>query len=351
MCVQYEGCTLNKFAYNKFAYVVSGVILIAAVYYFNVEFSSGEEDWNQSSSYADESGFSQDQGLFAWRKVPFGRELCVSDCGPREKKPEVNHYPIPKRIDIGHIEGKGVGYDRGYTHFTTIIGPEYQLGKFLPLVSLGAAVFDDGKWFAEAGFIGRYLPKSMCEVFGFNLFYDFRQGRWGNFNQVGGGLEVLNKRWELHTNAGFSVGTNKHSKRRVFHYIGPFEIENKETQFSARFSFDFKAGYYVVNSRNFQLYAQAGPYYFSMPFGEHAWGGQAMLRPQYKDYLFVELSVSSDRVFDTNYQVNVILSLPLYHYSKALKNKRGPCGMSNRQIYQPVDPMIKLDKKCCWDFD
>ena len=93
--------------------------------------------------------------------------------GKIPERRRTNPYPIPKRIDLGHIEGKGVGYDTGYTKLSMIMGPEYRLGHHMTLLDLRGVVFDDGKFAANAGFIGRYLPKSACAVFGWNLSTTF----------------------------------------------------------------------------------------------------------------------------------------------------------------------------------
>lgn len=268
-----------------------------------------------------------------------------------ERPRRVNPYPIPKRIDISHIEGKGIGYETGYTKLGVIFGPEYRLGHFLPLVDVEAAVLDNGTVDAGVGFIGRYIPKKLCEIFGFNISYGFRQGKLGSYQQVSGGLEVLNKRWELHTSVYVPVGVKMHKRTCQFDdFIGDFYAVRRHYEF-ANYAFDINAGYYFVNGKYFQLYASAGPYYISGKFHHSAVGGKVMLRPQYRDYLAVEFSASHDHIFKTIYQVNVVFTIPLYHYSSSLKNKKGPCGIPNRQIYQSTDPDIVLQEKCCWRFN
>ena len=262
----------------------------------------------------------------------------------------VNPYFIPKWLQAGHSEGKGVGYDVGYTKVVAVLGPEYRIGSFLPLLQVGGLVFDDGKAAATVGLLGRYLPNSFCEIFGLDLFYDFRQGRLGNFNQLSGGIEVLGRRWEFHSMASFLINKSSHSRTHRFdRYDGPYHAQVKDVEVALN-HVDVDVGYYPVYFKNFQIYASVGPYYLYDRFGTRAWGGKALVRPQYRDSISVELSVSHDHLFDTVYEVNVVLSLPLYTFSSALKNKKGPGGIPNRQIYQPVDPMIRLGGcRCCWN--
>jgi hypothetical protein len=264
---------------------------------------------------------------------------------PGETSRRVNPYPIPKRIDFGHIEGKGIGYDRGYTQMSIVLGPEYRIGHGIALLDLRGVIFDDGKLAANIGMIGRFLPKFFCEVFGVNIFYDFREGKLGNFNQISGGFEMLHRRWELHMSARAPVGVTKHIKKCVFDdYIGPFREVCKTRQIALN-AFDLDVGYYFVKAKDFQFYVAAGPYYLSGASNSSALGGRAVLRPQFTDYFAVEFSVSHDRIYETIYQLNAIFSLPLYKFSPVLNKKRGPCRTTNRQIYQPIGRDVILRKK------
>ena len=354
---------------KKLIFVLSGVVIVGGMYapfnFFTGSPAPVVSDYRESIKSKNLIGSSPSTSNKFIAKAPAAKKplaqkpiaklpwfISASSSTPNTQKPipesrRPNPYPIPKRIDVGHIEGKGVGYNTGYTKLSVILGPEYRIGHHTTLLDLRGVVFDDGKLAANAGLIGRFLSKSFCEVFGWNLFYDFRQGSHGNFNQISGGLEVLNKRWEVHANAAVPVGKRTRTKKCVFdNYIGPYrEVCNKNE--IAEYAFDANVGYYFVNSKNFQLYAAAGPYYLTGPRNTSAVGGKAVLRPQFGDILSVELSVSHDRLFHTIYQVNAVVTLPLYRLSNVLKHKKGPCGMSTRQVYQPIDRDMVLYKKCC----
>jgi hypothetical protein len=289
-----------------------------------------------------------------WTKNSPPPSSSSSSSPPPEKLHNANIYPSPKRIDVGHIEGKGVGYNVGYTDLSIVFAPEYRVGHYLSLISVRGVVFDDGKLAANAGYIGRYLPKSFCEVLGFNVSYDFRQGHRGNYNQVSGGLEVLNRRWEVHVNGSAPLGTKMHTKKHVFdNYVGPFKEVCRLIE-RAKYVVDANVGYYMVNGKNFQLYAAAGPYYLwghvhepTVSLRQSSWGGKALVRPQFWDIAAVELSVSHDHIFETIYQVNLVLTVPLYKLSSRLKHKKGSCGVNNRQIYQPIERDIVLTNRTC----
>lgn len=327
-------------------FVLSGVLL--AGLYFHMtgsHFPAENVGGNRTSSRGDSlGGLGKRSSRFsiAARSYSFGREKRQE--APRRR---VNRYPIPKRIDMGHIEGKGIGYEKGYSKLSLILAPEYEIGHSVSMLDLRAVAFDDGKLAANVGIITRFLPQSYCEVFGLNVFYDFREGKYGNFNQVSGGFEVLHRRWEVHGNARIPVGRTRHKKACTFdNYIGPYREVCKLKQF-AEYAFDVDVGYYLVRGENFQLYAGAGPYYLTGH--SSAVGGRAVLRPQFTDYFSIELSASYDHIYHAICQANVVLTIPLYNYSSAMKHKKGPCGVTNRQIYQPIDRDVVLlnAKRCC----
>lgn len=72
------------------------------------------------------------------------------------------------------------------------------------------------------------------------------------------------------------------------------------------------------------------------------------LRPQYREYLALDLMGSYDPVFKTLWQAEITLYLPLYTIGEP--SSRGPYGISNRQVYQPVErfEILPLAKYECW---
>ena len=151
----------------------------------------------------------------------------------------------------------------------------------------------------------------------------------------------------MHVNGSVPVEDRKRFKKCVYdNFIGPYREVCKRNEV-AEYAVDGSVGYYFVNGKNFQLYAGAGPYYLTGPIDTHAVGGKAVLRPQFGDIASVELSVSHDRLFETIYQVNVVFTLPLYKLSPVMKKNKGPCGMSTRQLYQPIDRDVVLYRKTC----
>lgn len=242
-----------------------------------------------------------------------------------------NPYPIPKRLALSHTEGCGERekeYRTNYSLLEILFAGDAKLGTFLPMIDLRGYRFDNAKYALSIGFMGRYIPEpnTFCELLGVNVYYDYAPGTCGYNNQLGGGLEILGKRWDIRANIYAPLGDNGNSCVCCDH-----------TCINGWFAYAFNAevGYLAVRSKSFLLYTAIGPYYITASECEERKRG-VMLRvvPQYKDYLALNLKLSYDPIFKAIFQAEIIISLPLYQIRVP---EKGPCGITNRQIYQRVE--------------
>lgn len=269
---------------------------------------------------------------------------------------EYSRVPWPKFFSIRHTWGKQekdcIPFASNYTTAELVLAPDYKLGSVLPLLDLRGHRFDNNTYAANAGVGGRYIPDpgldKFCEILGFNAYYDFRQGCIGYYQQVGLGLEVLGRRWDLRANAYAPFGKRRHISRCVFDdYDGDYYAIRDSIE-SISYSFNAELGFLLLDKNNFTLYAAGGPYFLARAkCNDGVPGGEIRLRPQYKDYIALDLSWRYDELFETIWQLGIILNLPLYQISNSNKY---PCGMSDRQIYQPIErfEVMPLSKRTCW---
>jgi len=259
---------------------------------------------------------------------------------------------LPKRIFISHVEGseEGIGFATDYTTLGLLFAPDYRQASFLPMLDLRGHRFDDNTYAANVGLIGRYIPDGccFCEILGFNMFYDYREGDQGDFNQLGFGIEILGPcRWDFRANAYVPLGVRERKMTCVFDdFEGGFEATNRKEEAIA-FGFNAEISYIVIETCDFLLYAAGGPYYVAGKCHQRTLGGEFRLRPQYRDYLALDMRVSYDPVFKTLYQAEFIVSLPLYEI--ACQNN-GPCGVSDLRIYQRVErfEVMPFGRCNCW---
>ncbi len=274
-------------------------------------------------------------------------------CEPTPVNLRWNPWPLPKLISIRHVEGtnNGVAYATNYSTLAVLSAPDYKPGSFLPMLDLRVHRFDDTSWATNAGLIGRYIPNqcdpsSQARILGVNAYYDWRQTNLGYFQELGGGLEVLGRRWDLRANMYFPFGRLKDITGCD---LSSAELASQRRNRKVTYAFNAEVGWLAVDTSQFLLYTAADIYYISRSTRHKSpRGGMFRLRPQYREYLALDLMGSYDPVFKTLWQAEITLYLPLYTIGEP--SSRGPYGISNRQVYQPVErfEILPLAKYECW---
>lgn len=271
---------------------------------------------------------------------------------PDPTNPESMGPPLPKRVFLKQVEEsrKGFGRVKNYTTLGILFAPEYRTGHFLPMLDFRISNINNlckmNTYGTNLGFVARSIPKTpTCWMFGLNAYWDFRQGSLTNWFQFGAGMEFLGKYCDFRINGyvplqgkyvtkhTFDVGEGLFTKRIKFEY--PF------------MGFNAELGWKIMRMQPLQIYLAGGTYYIHGSYGKNAWGGSFRIRPQYRDFIAVDLQMSDDSIFHLIYQLQVIFSFPLYHTPKGQKR---PCGIYNREIYQPVErwELITLNRGTCW---
>jgi hypothetical protein len=262
-------------------------------------------------------------------------------------RPPPSSTPWLKRIALSydHATRHCAHWWEDYGRLEAIFAPDYKVRKILPMLVLQVDRENSRVYKAHLGIAGRHIPAShqFSRVYGWNIFYDFRTGP---FHQLGLGMESLGARLDFRANLYIPFVGSQIVKTKHFTYPGGFFATNRRYLFSL-YGANAEIGYLVINSKNFFLYAAIGPYCFFRPsFGTYIPGGKFRLRPQYRDFLAVDLSVTSDTYCKTVFQVEFILSLPLYQLSR--KSLPTPGRFTNRQVYQPIERIDPYGCRCCW---
>ena len=282
------------------------------------------------------------------------QETVIEDCC-EPKGYCCSSFPWPKRITVRHVVGdqeeECVPFATNYTTYEMFLAPDYRQGSIMPLIDLRGHRFDNNTYAANIGIGGRSIPycgSSVCEMFGFNAYYDYRQGCIGYYQQVGLGIEVLGSRWDFRANAYAPFGKRRHIHTCVFdEYDGDYFAIKRDIE-SVSYSFNGEIGFLFIDRCDFSLYGAAGPYFLARDRCQGGvMGGEVRLRPQYKDYFALDLSWRYDSLFETIWQASIVFNLPLYQLKE--RNER-PCGISDRQIYQPIErfEVMPLSSRTCW---
>lgn len=274
-------------------------------------------------------------------------------CDPCEEYP----YCIgPYRMYLSHIEGKGVGYKTGYSTLGVFLGfgelAESSVSTFEPFVDVRAHFLNDGHFAANVG--GGLRQIDYCEyIWGINAYYDWRHGKYGNFQQLGLGFEVLREHLSFRANIYLPVRKRiQSSKPHVFSgYQGGYVVTCRKEERAGR-GVDGEFGFFTGSfCGGFSFYFGLGPYFFERR-GRDVVGGMGRVLLQAWDYLGVEGRLFYDKIDRTIAQIKVALSFPFARRERnqILRKSKGCCcedvmGLKEVAV-QPVlrNEMIFLDK-------
>ncbi len=221
---------------------------------------------------------------------------------------EGGDQPPPLSFEVAHIEGKGIGYQTGYTSADFFLAlPDSFQHSWVPFADLRGHVFDNGKLAANAGLGLRYVD---TRVWGANLFYDYRDTHHRAFNQIGLGLESLGCAWDFRLNAYLPVGrTTSHRYDYQFSgFKGHYALISHKQEIALR-GIDAELGSSLAQWQDFSLYCGIGPYYFIGPH-KHTVGGKARIDLNAWNYLKLEVSGSYDRLFKGLVQGMLSIQVP-----------------------------------------
>lgn len=224
----------------------------------------------------------------------------------------------PFNAYVSHTEGRGIGYNQGYTSFGLFITPQTQ-NQWQYFLDGRYHVFNDGEPAANAGAGLRYLDYQRQKVYGANLYYDYRRVHHEKFQQIGLGFEILGKCYDIRVNGYIPVGRNHVDfGHTLFIYPGnSFALCKKREKVMA--GFDAEVGMPLLNRCNpcniFQAYGAAGLYYFTPRIysrcGHDTWGVKARVQAKMWNFIELEGRTTYDREFGWRGEGVIGITFPL----------------------------------------
>lgn len=259
------------------------------------------------------------------------------------KKEVDGKAPSSFRAGVRHIEGKGIGYTKGYTTFEFFAAPSSWLDHdWIPVVDARAHVFDNGRWAANFGVGARYLSP-FSYVIGMHGYYDYRNTSRQDYHQVSIGWEALGKVWDFRLSGYLPVGAKStgayHPK---FAFFKGHHAYLRVTSQGAMKGLTSEAGIHIKKMKNMAFYGAFGPYYFERK-GDNAIGGKARISATFLDALKVELSGSYDPVFHGIIQGEVGVNIAFGPRKRVKKQREGMLERALVPAYR--QEIIVVDKQ------
>lgn len=264
---------------------------------------------------------------------------------------KINGQVFDLQTYLSHIEGKGIGYNTGYT---TLGGLLFHKNSYVqPFIDLRTHYFNDNRTALNLGAGLRFLSDRFHKIFGVNFFYDYRH-TWKNYHQLGMGLELLGMGcdWlDMRFNFYLPIGDkSQHCCSKLFTYPGGFFALAKKRQKTLRgldFEIETRLSRFVCVC-DFDLYFAAGAYYYRSSCRDNIVGAKGRVGFQYLNCINLEFRASYDPTFKENFQ-----GLISFTYDFGCFDCKGcdpECCWFDCLFTRPVQrqEIIVLDKKRCF---
>lgn len=214
-------------------------------------------------------------------------------------------------ITARHLEGTGLGFNKGYTTLEGFFTVPLVQDWFVPFLDLRGHAFNDGKLAANAGIGGRFLLNSKCQAAGANIYYDYRDTNHGHFHQIGAGLEYLSPRWEARANGYFPISKKFTPEYGLkFHEFSGHHLIVQDKRKFALTGGDAEFGWHFRPCQLLDIFIAAGPYYFKGDFKKAAAGGKARVRLEVSDYFSIQGVESYDSLFHNRISGEIAIHFP-----------------------------------------
>ena len=244
------------------------------------------------------------------------------------------------RVGIRHIENKGIGYNTGYSTLETFLAPSPDSLAVMPFLDFRGHIFDDGRWAANGGMGLRKIGAG--RVNSLYAYYDFRNTKRRNYNQISLGLETLGTSWDLRVNGYAPIGGTKSSAYDLAfdHFAGHNLVVSRKFEYALGGA-NGEIGGHLFKAKSFDLYMAAGPYYLKGKLGGGIFGGETRLRGTYKTWLGLEVNYSYDHTFKNIVQGQVMFNIPFGPRTRPQKERSTSCSENESLYARMVQPIIR----------
>ena len=269
-------------------------------------------------------------------------------------KQSPNEKPTPSEINrssffgVRHLEGRGIGFDKGYTSLDAFLS--FPRTEMIPFIDLRGHLFNNGKFDANAGLGFRRICGTRS--WGGSAFYDYRYGHHHRYHQIGIGFETLGEEWDFMINGYLPVGAKKssffHERVEIIPSSAAFSrfsghslfilppgaqctAKSEKKREWALKGVDALASTRLFSTGNVHLRATLGPYYLQGYHREIAFGAKAKLSLEWKEILGLRVYGSYDTLFRGRLQGEITFSYP---FGPRVKK---PAPHTIERLFSPVE--------------
>lgn len=245
--------------------------------------------------------------------------------------------------------GRTVGVDKPYTSAGVLLGPIFTPQTGGLALDMRIHRFNNthrDSWAGNVGLIYRSQLECLGGIWGANFYYDARNRRWHDFNQVGAGLEYLSCLFDVRVNGYLPVGKKFGIyEDETFTYPGGYILQGQR-RYAALPGVDWEIGKAFYSDCNFNIYGAVGGYYYQNNdiCRDDFCGCRLRAALDWGRYLSFAGEATFDKRFHSRYAGIITLNIPLSIFSGCCEE---PCvSLFNVPVYR--QEMIVIDRGLFW---
>lgn len=225
--------------------------------------------------------------------------------------------------------GNGRSYTQGYESGELFLAYHKPESRSYPFLDLKVHRVGEGKLASNMGVGWRLFSVAQEEMFGVNTYYDYRKIQNGAVHQLGLGMELLGKYWDIRANGYIPLAKRRAFIKKIrYTYSNPSYSATSDEFERGMWGLDIEVGQYLLRTKCFEIYNAVGPYFYSSTYRQNSiLGGMGRIFARYKRYLILQFFITHDREFNTLFQGEISLTLPFSFRSRKFRD----C------LYKPVE--------------
>lgn len=241
------------------------------------------------------------------------QEIDSNSCGRSRSSSFLRDFNIYNVYSVGRNFGNSKNYGSAGIFYAPCISPCCFGGVY----DVSYQYYDDGSFGVSAGVGIRGVNACDTLVGGLHIYYDYREGKAANYNQVGLSLEVIGNCFEIRANGYIPLGDRERTgSKRVF---SDYDNTGVETPYIVRayqkeYAYggaDLEGGL-KYDCGGFLAYGGVGSYFFENHSLHHRlWGAIAKVRLELGRIVMLQGQYTWDKILKSDGRVWFEINLPL----------------------------------------
>lgn len=239
------------------------------------------------------------------------------------------------RLDKG--VGGGVGYQNGYSNLGMLIPFTIRPEQSMLFLDVRAMVTDRGAGGVNLGAGWRAYSENLDKIFTLAGWYDYDDGHYQDYHQIGLSGEVIGKYLTTRVNGYFPINNKEvvisNNLNGSAYYQSNYIFLNRTRRSESSYGgVDAEIGGPLPVLGKYGIDGYVGGYYYDSKNDQSASGAKFRAEANISDWWQMSVSYAKDSVFGSNAWMNVILTIPEGRSNKWMRPKT-----LQQRMYQPMN--------------